>query len=143
MPKRIIQFLLVEDDDSHAELIRLSFEDNHKNHVLNHVSDGADAISYLRREGAYADAQRPDVVLLDLNLPKVNGHEVLTTIKQDDDLRTIPVVVLTTSAHEGDLIKAYRNHANSYLVKPIDFGKLVEMLKHLRVYWADWNRTEN
>ncbi|MHC4093616.1 MAG: response regulator, partial [Planctomycetota bacterium] len=124
-------FLLVEDDDAHAELVLLGLEEGRLGNTVDRVADGAAALGYVRREGKYAQAPRPDVILLDLRLPRVEGHQVLEALKNDEDLRAIPVVVLTTSATEADKAKAYSNHANSYLVKPPDFEKFQQMIKDL------------
>jgi CheY-like chemotaxis protein len=134
-------FLLVEDDDAHAELVLLGLEEGRLGNTVDRVADGAAALGYVRREGKYAQAPRPDVILLDLRLPRVEGHQVLEALKNDEDLRAIPVVVLTTSATEADKAKAYSNHANSYLVKPPDFEKFQQMIKDLRCYWAVWNES--
>ena len=110
--------LLVEDDDSHAKLVLLGFAANNLTSTVERVSDGEQALAYLRRSAPYSDRPRPDFVLLDLNLPKTSGHEVLRQLKEDNDLRTIPVVILTTSSAEADRVTAYHRHANSYLTKP-------------------------
>ena len=134
------RILLVEDDQSHADLIRMSLEDNGFDLDIQHVMDGAEAIEYLHKEGEYSNALRPDFILLDLNLPKLSGHEVLDQIKSNDSLRSIPVVVLTTSANELDRAQAYEHHANSYLTKPTDFQMFQDMVHDLRSYWAKWNK---
>lgn len=105
--------------------------------------DGEQGLAYLRRQGAYQDACRPDVVLLDLKLPKVDGHEVLAQVKADPELRSIPIVVLTTSAAERDRESAYRLHANSYLVNPVDFEQFRKLVTDLGFYWGVWNKTMN
>jgi CheY-like chemotaxis protein len=140
MNARLVHFLLVEDDDDHAELIQMTFAESRIGNTFDRVSDGEEALAYLRREGAYADKPQPDVVLLDLKLPKVDGHEVLAQIKSDESLRRISVVVLTTSQSEADRAKAYYNHANSYLTKPVDFGGFQQMIKDLKLYWGVWNQ---
>lgn len=132
--------LLVEDDPAQAELILLSMEDDRVTNTVDHVGDGAEAMAYLRQEGDYAQAKRPDVVFLDLNLPKLSGHEVLKQVKSDPALSQIPVVILTSSASESDRAKAYAHHANSFLVKPVDFAKFQQMCRDLRLYWAVWNQ---
>lgn len=134
-----IRFLLVEDDDGHAELVQMALTDNHVTDRVDRVNDGTQALAYLRREGDYSDCLQPDVVLLDLKLPKVDGHEVLAQLKADEKLRAIPVVVLTTSAAEVDKAKAYYNYANSYMTKPVDFHKFHEMIKEIGLYWSVWN----
>ena len=140
MNARLVHFLLVEDDDDHAELIQMTLAESRIGNTFDRVSDGEEALAYLRREGAYTDKRQPDVVLLDLKLPKVDGHEVLAQIKSDESLRRISVVVLTTSQSEADRAKAYYNHANSYLTKPVDFGRFQQMIKDLKLYWGVWNQ---
>ena len=137
-----VVILLVEDDPAHAEIVRRNFEKSRVANRLIHVADGQAAIDYLYRKEAFADplaSPRPGVILLDLRLPKVDGLEVLKTIKSDPGLATIPVVVLTTSAAEADMVKAYDLHANSYLVKPVDFPQFVALLDTLGYYWLAWN----
>lgn len=135
--------LFVEDNDDHAELVRRSLEDHRVANHIEHVSDGEQALDYLFRRGEFEDPEenpRPDVILLDLRLPKVDGLEVLKAIKGDDDLRRIPVVVLTTSEKESDIAKAYDRNANAYLVKPIDFDKFVDLMRDLGFFWLAWNK---
>lgn len=134
-----IHFLLVEDDADHADLVMMSLAENKVANTLSHVADGAAAMDYLQREGAYTDSQRPDLILLDLKLPKLNGHEVLERVKADDSLKTIPVVILTTSAHEKDVDLAYSHYANSFLTKPVDFSQFHKMIRDLGLYWSVWN----
>jgi len=137
-----ITILLVEDDPAHAEIVRRNFEDFRMANQLRHVSDGQDALDYLQRRGAFSDplsAPRPGLILLDLMLPRVEGLEVLKIIKADGDLCSIPVVVLTTSSAESDMMKAYTSHANSYLVKPVGMSQFVDMMKMLGYYWLTWN----
>lgn len=132
-------FLLVEDDDAHAELVELSMMDVTTPTTMERVSDGAAALDYLHRRGPFSDRPRPDVILLDLNLPRVSGHDVLRQIKANDALRTIPVVVLTTSGSPSDRHRAYDNSVNSYLVKPVEFGAFQELIADVRCYWSGWN----
>lgn len=111
-----------------------------------HVTDGEEAVAYLRREHPYEDpvrAPRPDVILLDLRLPKVDGLEVLRQIKNDPNLMQLPVVVLSTSQADDDVSRAYQLHANSYVVKPIDFAALTQLISDLGFYWLIWNRSPN
>lgn len=134
--------LLVEDDDAHAEIVRRNLEEFRVANRLVRVADGQAALDYLRGEGEFGEpgtAPRPTLVLLDLRLPKVDGLEVLRAIKITPALSRIPVVVLTTSADETDLARAYDFHANSYLVKPLDFASFVEMTRSLGLYWLVWN----
>ena len=139
---KFAEVLLVEDDETHAMLIMRCFGTMDMNNI-HWVSDGEEALDYLMHRGKHEDREknpRPDLVLLDLRLPRRDGHEVLKDIKNSDDLRTIPVVVLTTSKNEYDVTKAYLNHANSYLVKPLGFDKFQEMTKDLAIYWLKWNQ---
>lgn len=132
--------LLVEDDDDHAHLVGLCLKETRVFDSIERVADGEQALAYLRREGPYADNPAPDVVLLELKLPKIDGHDVLQAIKSDERLKSIPVVVLTTSDAQADRVRAYRNHANSYLVKPLDFDRFTRLIHDLAYYWAVWNR---
>lgn len=136
---RPVRFLLVEDDDDHADLILRAMMESRIVNVVERISDGESAIKYLQRAAPYEYAERPDVVLLDLNLPKLNGHELLAWIKQNPSFRNVPVVVLTTSAAEVDVARAYTSQANSYLVKPLDFEQFDRMVRSLQLYWAVWN----
>lgn len=128
--------LLVEDDDDHAYLINRNLKSNHVINTIDRVADGEEAIEYLFKRGAHHKSTRPDIILLDLKLPKVDGHEVLKTIKDDPQLKQIPVVVLTTSASESDRAKAYKQNANSYVVKPLDANGFQTMIKDLSLYWG-------
>ncbi len=139
MSPHLLTFLLVEDDDNHAHLVTRSLKKARVQNRVFRVGDGAEALAFLRREGEYVEMPHPDVVLLDLKLPKISGHEVLATIKQDDHLKMIPVVVMTTSAAESDRARAYEHHANSYVVKPLDFDRFRELVKDLCLYWGVWN----
>ncbi len=138
----VLKYLLVEDDDSHAMIIQRTLERDEVPCHVERVSNGVEAMHYLRKEGPYAATERPDVVLLDLNLPRLNGHEVLVIVKKDPDLAGIPIVVLSTSDTETDRSKAYGNAANSYLVKPTSFDQFREMVRVLNRYWGVWNRPE-
>jgi len=137
-----IVILHVEDDPAHAELVKRITEDfNIANHLV-HVEDGQAALDYLYQRGEYSEADkapRPGLILLDLRLPKVDGIEVLKTIKTDPALSRIPVVVLTTSTAERDLNRAYDHHVNSYLVKPVEFTKFIDLMKNFGFYWLAWN----
>lgn len=142
MKGRPIVILLVEDDPAHAEIVRRNFESFRIANRLVHVSDGQAALDYLCREGDYCDPEkspRPQLILLDLRLPKVDGLEVLKTVKTDGSLCSIPVVILTTSAAEADITRAYSHRANSYLVKPVDFTQFVSLMDTLGYYWLAWN----
>ena len=138
-----VVILLVEDDPAHAEIVRRNFENSMIANRVMHVADGQEALDYMFREGRYCDpvtAPRPGLILLDLRLPKVDGLEVLKRIKADSDLCRIPVVILTTSSAEYDVVKAYDRHANSYLVKPVDFPQFVSLMESLGYYWLAWNQ---
>ena len=126
-----IDVLLVEDDPGDTLMIREAFEDNKVRNRLTCVTDGVQALEYLRREGDHAGAPRPDLILLDLNLPRKDGREVLAEIKGDGDLRTIPVVVLTTSQAEEDVLRSYELHANAYVTKPVDFERFIEVVRQI------------
>ncbi len=142
MKGKPINILLVEDDAGHAEIIRRNLNRSRVANRLYHVENGEDALAYLHRGGKYSDEAAfpmPDVVLLDLRLPLMDGLEVLQRVKSDADLKTLPVVVLTTSAAEADLVRAYDLGANSYLVKPVDFAKFSELMESFGYYWLMWN----
>lgn len=139
-PLRTVRLLLIEDDDDHAFLVRSCLDEHRVVHFVDRVADGEEALRYLRREDRYADTTTPDLILLDLKLPRLDGHEVLAAIKSDDLLRTIPVIVLTTSDTERDRARVYRSHANSYVVKPLDFDKFRRLIHDMINYWAIWNR---
>ncbi|MFI7421926.1 response regulator [Nonomuraea sp. NPDC049684] len=128
---RPIDVLLVEDDQGDILLTREAFDLNKVRNRLNVVNDGEQAMAYLRREGVYAGAPRPDLILLDLNLPRMNGLEVLTEVKADAALRTIPVVILTTSEAEEDILHSYRLHANAYVAKPVDFEQFIRVVRQI------------
>ncbi len=127
---RIINVLLVEDDPGDVLMTREAFDERLHNR-LDVVTDGAEALAYLRRQAPYADVPRPDLVLLDLNLPKRDGREVLREVKGDPDLRHIPVIVLTTSQAEEDVLRSYQLHANAYVTKPVDFEGFLEAIKQI------------
>ena len=130
-----IEVLLVEDSVGDVRLTREAFKDA-KMHINLHVApDGADAMAFLRREGSYAHAPRPDLILLDLNLPKKDGREVLKEIKESESLRTIPVVILTTSASETDVLRSYQLYANSYITKPVDLEGFLRVVKSIDCFW--------
>jgi len=135
--------LLVEDNSGHADLVKRTLKNHRVANRIYWVPDGEQALDYLFRRGEYTDpdtSPRPHVILLDLRLPKIDGLEVLKEIKNDKSLKKIPVVILTTSKAEKDVTKAYMNHANSYLVKPVDFEKFSRMMDDLGFYWLSWNQ---
>ena len=127
---RVINVLLVEDDPGDVLMTREAFEE-YLNNRLDVVGDGAEAIAYLRREGEYADAPRPDLILLDLNLPRRDGREVLAEVKADESLRHIPVIVLTTSQADEDVLRSYQLHANAYVTKPVDFDRFIAVVRQI------------
>lgn len=134
--------MLVEDNADHAELVIRTLEEHRISNRVRHFLDGQSALDYLFHRGEYVDPvtnDRPHVILLDLRLPRVDGIDVLKTIKEDDQLKSIPVVVLTTSEAEKDVAKAYYNHANSYLVKPVGFEEFKKLMDDLGFYWLSWN----
>ena len=138
-----IVILLVEDDPAHAEIVTRNFKASRIVNQMYHVSDGQEALDYLYRREGYIQpdmSPRPGLVLLDLRLPKVDGLEVLKIIKNDPDLKNIPVVILTTSDAETDIARAYDSSANSYLVKPVDFQQFSKLLETIGYYWLAWNR---
>jgi CheY-like chemotaxis protein len=129
-PARIVNVLLVEDDPGDVLMTREAFEE-HLHNRLDVVTDGEAAIAYLRNEAPYQDAPRPDLILLDLNLPRRDGREVLAEVKGDETLRSIPVIVLTTSQAEEDVLRSYQLHANAYVTKPVDFDGFIEAIKQI------------
>jgi two-component system, chemotaxis family, response regulator Rcp1 len=132
---RPVQILLVEDSPSDAKLTQSALKLAKAINVVHHVEDGVKALEFLRRQGAYARAERPDLVLLDLNLPRKDGREVLTEMKSDPDLKTIPVVVLTTSQAEQDVERSYELHANCYVTKPVNFERFLEVVRSIENFW--------
>jgi two-component system, chemotaxis family, response regulator Rcp1 len=130
-----IEILLVEDSPNDALLTREALAQATLWSILHVVEDGVEALAFLRREGRYANAPRPHLILLDLNLPRKDGREVLAEIKADLDLRVIPVVVLTTSQHEADIRTAYGLHANYYIVKPADFQQFTKLVLSIEHFW--------
>lgn len=134
-PGAPIEILLVEDNPGDVRLTEEALKDGKVANNLHVVSDGVDAIRFLRRGAGYEDAVRPDLVLLDLNLPRKDGREVLEEIKQDEDLKRIPVVVLTTSRSEEDVLRSYGLHANCYLTKPVDFDSFLGVVQSIEGFW--------
>ena len=132
---RPIEVLLVEDNPGDVRLTQETFRDANQSIHLSVATEGADAMAFLRREGAHVHAPRPDVILLDLNLPKMDGREVLVQIKKDEDLKAIPVVILTTSDAEADIVASYRLHANCYLTKPVQLKAFEELVKSVNDFW--------
>lgn len=136
-PERVkpVEILLVEDSPTDALLAQEALEYAKVCNRVHLVEDGVEAMAFLRRVGKYAAAPLPDLILLDLNLPKKDGREVLKEIKDDAHLKTIPVVVLTTSKQESDVVQSYGYHANCYIVKPVDFDKFSEVVKSIEIFW--------
>jgi CheY-like chemotaxis protein len=126
-----IDVLLVEDDEGDVLMTREAFEHHKLRNQLHVVPDGVEAISFLRREGKHEGAPRPGLILLDLNLPRKDGREVLEEIKSDETLRCIPVVVLTTSQAEEDILRSYNLHANAYVAKPVDFDRFIDVIRQI------------
>ncbi|MFC0038422.1 response regulator [Actinomadura rayongensis] len=128
---RPIEVLLVEDDPGDVLLTTEAFEHNKLRNHLHVASDGEHAMAFLRREGEHADAPRPDLILLDLNLPRKDGRQVLEEVKADPDLRSIPIVVLTTSEADEDILRSYDLHANAYVTKPVDFDRFIQVVRQI------------
>ncbi|MEH2368563.1 response regulator [Nostoc sp.] len=130
-----IEVLLVEDNPGDVQLTRIALEDSQISIHLNVVEDGVEAMAFLRKQGKYANLANPDIILLDFNLPKKDGREVLAEIKGDENLKRIPVVVLTTSQAEEDILKAYNLFANCYITKPVDFDQFVKIVQSIENFW--------
>ena len=134
--------LLAEDNPDHAELLMRSFQNHRVPNKIYHVRDGEEALNYLFRRGEFADpavSPRPHLILLDLKMPKVNGIEVLQSIRAAEEFADVPVVMLSSSDAEPDVEQAYGLHVNSYLVKPLDFGRFAELMDDVGYYWLNWN----
>jgi CheY-like chemotaxis protein len=130
-----IEILLVEDNPGDAKLAQEALKDSKIQNCLHRAADGAEALDFLRKRGAHAKAPRPDLILLDLNLPKKDGREVLAEIKADPDLKSIPVVILTTSKAEEDIVRTYNLHANCYITKPLDLEQFLKVVKGIEEFW--------
>lgn len=130
-----IELLLIEDNPADVRLTQEALKDSKLMVRLHHAEDGVQAMQFLRREPPFADAVQPDIILLDLNLPRKDGREVLAEIKADDRLKKIPVVVLTTSADEQDILTTYQLHANCYITKPVDFERFITIVKNIEEFW--------
>ena len=131
-----LSVLLVEDDPADVIIAQEALAAGKVDSRMTVASDGVQAMAYLRREGEYADAERPDLILLDLNLPRKSGHEVLVEVKTDPDLRSIPVVVLTTSANDEDIVRSYEQYANVYVTKPVDFDHFTAVVSQIDDFFA-------
>ena len=132
---RPIQILLVEDSPSDAKLTKKALKHARVTNEINHITDGIKAMEFLKQQGEYIDAPRPDLILLDLNLPRKKGLEILEEIKQDPELQAIPVVIITSSHEEEDILRSYNLHANSYVTKPVDFEKFLEIVHCIEGFW--------
>jgi CheY-like chemotaxis protein len=132
---RPVEILLVEDNPGDVNLTRIALADRELNVNLNVVADGVEAMNFLNRQGLYSQAVHPDLILLDWNLPRKDGREVLLEIKADERLHRIPVVVLTTSQAEEDILRAYNLHANCYITKPLDFDRFVQIVQSIEEFW--------
>lgn len=135
MNVKAIDILLVEDNPGDVRLTLEAFNEGRMVNNLSVVEDGVEAMAYLRQEGQYAEASRPDLILLDLNLPRKHGREVLTEIKDDPNLKRIPVVVLTTSEAEQDVLESYDLHANCYITKPVDLEQFIQVVQYVENFW--------
>ncbi|MEU1346824.1 response regulator [Streptomyces sp. NPDC005775] len=136
LPVEPIEVLLVEDDPGDELMTREAFEDNKIRNTLHVVRDGQEALDFLYRRGGHAGAPRPDLILLDLNLPKYDGRQVLEQIKQDPELSLIPVVVLTTSSAEEDILRSYKLHANAYVTKPVDLDQFIAAVRQIDEFFV-------
>ena len=132
-----IEILLVEDNPGDVLLTQESLSDSKVNNTLHVVKDGVEAMAFVRRQREYADRPRPDLILLDLNLPRMDGREVLEELKSDEDLRRIPVVILTTSSQQDDVVQAYNAHANCYITKPIDLEQFMKVVRTIESFWLE------
>jgi len=130
-----IKILLVEDNEGDVVLTLQALKKANVANGINVAMDGEEAMMYLRKEGKFMEAETPDLILLDINLPKIDGMEVLAEIKNDNNLKSIPVVMLTTSDSESDIIRSYNNHANCYITKPVDFKKFIEVVQAIKDFW--------
>jgi CheY-like chemotaxis protein len=126
---------MIEDNPGDVRLTQEALKENKMYNCLHVVSDGVEAMAFLRQQGKYADAPRPDLILLDLNLPKKDGREVLAEIKADENLKRIPVVILTSSQAEEDVLKTYNLHANCYVTKPVDLDQFIRVVKSIEEFW--------
>jgi CheY-like chemotaxis protein len=132
---RPVEILLVEDNPGDARLTEEALKEGKIRNNLYHARDGVEAMAFLRREGVHREAPKPDIILLDLNLPRKDGREVLTELKQDPGLKSIPVVVLTTSEAEQDIVRTYELHANCYITKPVDLDKFITIVRAIEDFW--------
>jgi len=133
----LVQILLVEDNPGDVRLTREALKEAKFRNTLQVVGDGVEALAYLRQQGQYSGAMRPHLIMLDLNLPRMDGREVLAAIKKDADLRRIPVVVLSSSEAETDIARAYDLHANAYVTKPVDIAHFLQVVKSIEEFWVE------
>ena len=133
--ERRVEILLVEDNPGDVRLTQEALKESKVHNAMHVAEDGVEAIEFLKREGPYADAPRPDLILLDLNLPRMDGRETLSIIKSDPELKRIPVVVLTTSEDDADILKAYDLHANCYIQKPVDLDRFIQIVESIEGFW--------
>ena len=136
MSGKAIEILMVEDNPADIRLTREAFAEGRINNALHVVSDGVQALAFLRREPPYGNAPRPDLILLDLNLPRKDGREVLADLKSDPAFRRIPVVILTTSRSDADVLRTYDLHANCYITKPVDLDRFLEIVRTIENFWV-------
>ncbi len=135
--EKVVSILLVEDNPADIRLTREAFKECHIKNQIYEVHNGQEALSFLRNETPYEDMPKPSLILLDLNLPKMHGHEVLKVIKSDKKLRRIPVVILTTSQSEDDILESYNAHANCYIPKPVGFEQFLETIQSIEEFWVN------
>jgi CheY-like chemotaxis protein len=135
MNQHDVEILLVEDNPGDARLTTEALKEAKVRNKLTHLADGVEALAFLRREGKYANTERPDLILLDLNLPRKDGREVLAEIKADEQLKRIPVVILTTSQAEEDILRAYNLNANCYVTKPVDLDQFIKVVRTIKDFW--------
>jgi two-component system, chemotaxis family, response regulator Rcp1 len=133
--KRPAEILLVEDSENDVELTRVGFKKSKLTHNLHHVKNGEECLAFLRKQGEYSTVPTPDLILLDLNMPRMSGHEVLKEMGGDETLVSIPVVILTTSAQDAEILKMYKLRCSSYIIKPVDFERFLQIIRSLAEYW--------
>ena len=134
---RLAVILIVEDNEDDVELMRISFSKSKLKVDLHHAGDGEECMAFLRKEGKFAGAPTPDLILLDLNMPRMDGREVLTAISRDQQFCHLPVVILTTSAEEGEILNMYKLRCSSYIIKPVDFAKFQRVVQAITDYWFE------
>ena len=132
-----VEILLVEDNEGDIGLVEEVLEEVHIGNILHIAKDGEEAILFLHGEGKFSGSSRPDIILLDLNLPKKDGREVLKEVKEDSNLKRIPIIILTTSNAENDILRAYELHANAYVTKPLDFNQFIKVIESIENFWLE------